>query len=82
MKTKLEIITDLKIQYPSLRVGSDEQGYENLSKAEYEATIEKWAEAELEAIANAAEAEAIAQAKLDAIDKLTALGIEPKALGL
>ena len=82
MKTKSEIIAELKTQYPSLRVGSDEQGYEDLSKAEYEATIEKWADAELEALANAAEAEAVAQAKLDAATKLEALGIDPKALGL
>jgi hypothetical protein len=32
--------------------------------------------------AEQAEAEAVAQAKLDAVDKLTALGIDPKALGL
>ena len=82
MTTKSEKIATLKIQYPSLKTGSDEQGYEDLSKADYEATIEKWADAELEAIAIQAEAEAVAQAKLDAVDKLTALGIDPKALGL
>jgi hypothetical protein len=82
MTTKQETIAALKIQYPTLKTGSDEQGYKDLSKAEYEATIEKWADSELEAIATKAEAEAVAQAKLDAVDKLTALGIDPKALGL
>ena len=32
--------------------------------------------------AEAIQAEAIANAKIEAIDKLTALGIDPKALGL
>jgi hypothetical protein len=32
--------------------------------------------------AEAIEAEAIANAKIEAVDKLTALGIDPKALGL
>ena len=82
MTTKLEKIAALKVQYPTLKIGNDEQGYEDLSKAEYEATIEKWADSELKAIAIQAEAEVIAQAKLDAVDKLTALGIDPKALGL
>lgn len=82
MKTKIEIIAELKTQYPTLKSGSDETGYTDLSPTDYEATIELWANNQLAEEAKAAEAEAIATAKTDAIDKLTALGIDPKALGL
>lgn len=82
MKTKIEIIAELKTQYPTLKSGSDETGYTDLSPTDYEATIELWADNQLAEEAKAAEAEAIATAKTDAIDKLTALGIDPKALGL
>ena len=82
MKTKLEIIAELKVEYPTLRSGDDQQGYTDLSAADYEATIEAWADNLLREQTELAEAEAIATAKLDAVDKLTALGIDPKALGL
>jgi hypothetical protein len=82
MKTKMQLITELKLQYPTLKIGSDEQGYESLSEIEYETTIEKWADAQLAAVEFANEVEAAKTAKIDAIDKLTALGIDPKALGL
>lgn len=82
MKTKIEIIAELKTQYPTLKSGSDETGYTDLSPNNYAATIELWADNQLAEDAKAAEAEAIANAKTDAIAKLTALGIDPKALGL
>lgn len=44
MKTKLEIIAELKTQHPTLQVGSEEIGYTELSTKDYEATIETWAE--------------------------------------
>ena len=47
MTTKTETIAALKKEYPTLRTGDDERGYEDLSPAEYEATIEKWAENQL-----------------------------------
>jgi type II secretory pathway predicted ATPase ExeA len=50
----------------------DEQAARNADVAEAIAAKE----------AKQAEAEAVAQAKADAVDKLTALGIDPKALGL
>lgn len=82
MTTKSDKIAALKTEYPTLKNGSDETGYVNLTAQEYEATIEQWADSILAAEAEAAEAEIAAKAKLDAIDKLTALGIDPKALGL
>jgi hypothetical protein len=82
MTTKEELIAQFKAENPTLKTGSEEDGYTNLSAEEYEATIDGWADARLEKAAKLAEAEAVAQAKLDAIDKLTALGIDPKALGL
>jgi hypothetical protein len=44
--------------------------------------IAEWAQGRLDKQARLAEAELAAQAKADAVDKLTALGIDPKALGL
>lgn len=43
MESKQDIINRLKVEYPSLRKGSDEDGYIDLTKDEYEATIESWA---------------------------------------
>jgi hypothetical protein len=43
MKTKLEIITELKAEYPTLKTGDDERGYSEIDSVEYEATIETWA---------------------------------------
>jgi hypothetical protein len=47
MTTKTELITELKSNYPTLRVGSEEDGYVELSTEEYNATIEKWADNKL-----------------------------------
>ena len=69
MKTKLEIIQELKAQYATLRSGNDEQGYEDLSPSDYEATIEGWASNQF------AELNAIAQAATDKAALLTKLGI-------
>ena len=82
MKTRLEMIETLKAEYPTLRSGDDERGYTDLSADDYETTIEAWADNLFREQTELAEAEAIATAKLDAIEKLTALGIDPKALGL
>jgi hypothetical protein len=82
MTTKNEIIAALKAENPTLRAGSDEDGYVDLTLAEYEATIEDWATSRLKKAEQLLEAKALAQAKLDAVEKLTALGIDPKALGL
>jgi hypothetical protein len=82
MTTKTEKIAALKLEYPTLRTGSDEYGYTDLSPTDYEALIESWADNQLADEAKLAEAEAVETAKLDAITKLIALGIDPKAFGL
>lgn len=72
MTTKAEIITAFKLQYPTLRSGDDERGYEDLSLADYEAEIERWADNQL---ADEAKEEAIAQAATDKAALLAKLGI-------
>lgn len=42
--TKDEIIAQLKSEYPTIKIGSDELGYEILNKKDYESTISQWAE--------------------------------------
>lgn len=42
------IIARLKAEYPTIREGSEEVGYTQLEAKDYEATIAKWAKAELE----------------------------------
>jgi hypothetical protein len=69
MTTKAQIVTKLKAEYPSLKVGDDERGYTDLSEAEYEATISQWADNQL-----ASEAEATAKAT-DKAALLAKLGI-------
>ena len=55
--TKAQIVTKLKAEYPTLKVGDDERGYTELSKAEYESIISQWADNELTSEAAAAKAE-------------------------
>jgi hypothetical protein len=57
--TKNQIIAQLKKDYPSLRDGSNIEGYVELSAEDYEARIAQWAD-------NMLAKEAEAQAKLDA----------------
>jgi hypothetical protein len=82
MTTKTEMIATIKAENPTLRAGSNEDGYVDLTPAEYEATIEDWATSRLKKAEQLEQAKALAESKLDAVDKLTALGIDPKALGL
>jgi hypothetical protein len=70
--SKATKIAELKTQYPTINVGSDEVGYTELNAKDYEATIEKWALAELEL---EAKAEAQAKAQTDRAALLTKLGI-------
>ena len=76
MTTKAEAIAALKLQYPALRSGSDEGGYEDLSPTDYAATIEAWADNQLADEAKAAADEAAsAQAAADKAALLVKLGI-------
>ena len=82
MTTKEELIATMKAENPTLKKGSDEEGYIELSPVEYEATINEWADNFLARQKREAEAEA---AKIAATAKLAALGLttdDLKALGL
>jgi hypothetical protein len=82
MTTKKEMISLIKAENPTLRSGSDEDGYVELTGSDYEAQIELWADLRLAKETKLAEIDAIATAKIEAAEKLVALGIDPKALGL
>jgi hypothetical protein len=72
MTTKTEMIAKLKLQYPTLKKGSDETGYETLLSEEYEATIAQWADDKLE---TEAKETASLQAEVDKAELLAKLGI-------
>jgi hypothetical protein len=83
MTTLNEMIETIKAENPNgLRIGSEETGYTDLTAEQYEAQIAEWAQGRLDKQARLAQAETAAQAKAEAAEKLTALGIDPKALGL
>ena len=81
MKTKVELIAELKAEYPTLNRGEDDQVIE-LSAAEYEATIASWADAIIDNELQIQKAIEAQNAKKEAIEKLKALGIDPKVFGL
>ena len=72
MTTQNEIIAKLKAEYPTLKIGDDEQGYTDLSPDDYEVTIKSWANNQLADEVMAAEAE---QAVTDKAALLVKLGI-------
>jgi hypothetical protein len=72
MTTKTEKIAALKLEYPTLRTGSDEHGYTELNAADYEATISQWADSQL---ADEAIASATKQAVTDKAALLAKLGL-------
>jgi uncharacterized protein YqfA (UPF0365 family) len=83
MATLSNKIDELKIKYPTLKVGDDVTGYTDLTSEEYEAKIADWAAYELDAETKAIEAEA--QAKVDeqvAKDKATARAALLTQLGI
>jgi hypothetical protein len=82
MKTKLDIIAELEVEYPTLKVGNDNEGYTDLSPSEYKATIEAWADnliAEQKTETEKQEARQAVETKLSALgltaDDLKALGL-------
>ena len=72
MKTKEELIAELKAEYPTLRTGSDEDGYIDLSAAEYEAIISERAD---NLLADEAKAAKLAKTETDKAALLAKLGI-------
>ena len=82
MMTKNEVITQLKVEYPTLRIGDEDRGYTDLDAEAYDATLAEWADNILEQANKEAEIQA---AKDAALAKLTALGLTADdlvALGL
>lgn len=45
MKTKAQVIADIRAENPTVQIGDDEQGYTQLTGDNYEAVIADWAEA-------------------------------------
>lgn len=85
MKTKEQLIAELKNENPTLRRGSEEDGYEEIIGEEYDAIIESWAEARLNRMEKENEEIARLEKKAEAEKKLAALGLSTddlKALGL
>lgn len=70
MTTKTEMIALLKAENPTLRIGNDNDGYTELSAADYDATIDEWADARLAKEAKLSQIAADALAKKALLEKL------------
>lgn len=77
--TKAQKISELKVQYPTLTKGINDEVIE-LDIQEYEETIERWAVAELAQEAETAAAEAAATAKTALLARLGITSDEAKLL--
>ena len=75
-----EIKQELLTANPTLKRGSDETGYEDITGEEYQATIQSWAEAAYAKELKAQEAEAQAEAKTALLDRLGISEAEAKLL--
>lgn len=82
MTTLNEMIQIIKAENPVLKTGNEEQGYEEIKGALYDEIIKQWAQGRIDKQAKLAKAAADEQAKLEAINKLVELGIDPKVFGL
>ncbi len=71
------MIEIIKAENPTLQVGNDDDGYTELSKADYEKTILEWANARLDKIQRE---QAKIDAKAVAEAKLAAIGLSPDDL--
>ncbi len=85
METKMtleEITQIIRAENPTLRRGNDEEGYTDLTIAEYEIAIAERAIGRLEKINKVMAIKDKIDSKIAAFDKLTALGLEPSAFDL
>ena len=81
MTTKQEMLAIIKAENPKgLRVGNDQDGYTELSKAETDEILDSWAEARLAKEKAMAEAEAKLAAKADLLNRLGITEEEAKLL--
>ena len=72
MKTKEQFIAEYKIQFPTIKVGSEELGYTFLEGEEYETIINVWAD---DALLRQEVEASIAQAATDKAALLAKLGL-------
>jgi hypothetical protein len=70
MTKKTDLIASLKAEYPTIRVGCDEDGYTELIGADYDAKIEEWSDNLLAEEAKKAEEKAKSDAKTALLAKL------------
>ncbi len=80
MTTKKEMIEIIKAENPTLRLGDEENGYTELTGADYDAVISEWADARLLKETQLAEAEAKAAQKQAVLDRLGITADEAKLL--
>ena len=78
--TKNEAVAQLKAEFPILKKGNDQDGYQDLSAKEYEETINLWADNLINQIVIQEEERAKATAKADLLDKLGITEDEAKLL--
>lgn len=84
-ETAAQIKKRLQNEYPTLRVGSDEDGYQELNQKDYDLIIKEWTQVHLKKIEIKKAELAKAEAKAAAESKLAALGLDAndlKAIGL
>lgn len=80
MTTKEQLIETLKLQFPTLQIGNDNDGYTDLSQKEYDTKIEQWADAKLLKIKKESELERQKIAKLELLNRLGITEEEAKLL--
>lgn len=80
MKTKTQITAELKEQYPTLKIGNDDDGYTELNAKDYAAKIGEWADTELATLDEQAKADAAIIAKEALLNRLGITAEEAKLL--
>jgi hypothetical protein len=80
MISKVEMIEQLKTEFPTLQLGDDEKGYTLLSPDEYDKTIAEWADVRLAKLVKQAEAEVKDQTKAEILERLGITADEAKLL--
>lgn len=79
-ETPEQIKNRLKQEFPTLRVGNDEDGYTDLSGADYDAIIDQWTQTQIEKINVKKDQLAKAEAKAALLAKLAITEEEAKLL--
>jgi hypothetical protein len=78
--TKTQIISALKLEHPTIRVGSEETGYTELDETEYAEMINSWAENVIAREAEAAFEIDQEAARLAILEKLGVTDIELRVI--